>query len=136
MTSSAFEEHIQYAFEVFCKKVLKNKARNLHRKLNTQEGREITMSSLPTENIAEQSYEDEYKFSEPALLGKAIVYLDDPPLKVALASLPPKYKEVLLLFYFMGFSDKEIGDQLGVPASTVNKRRRTALRKLKEKMGK
>ena len=136
MTSSAFEEHIQYAFEVFCKKVLKNKARNLHRKLNSQEGREITMSSLPTENTAEQSYEDKYKFSEPALLGKAIVYLDDPPLKVALASLPPKYKEVLLLFYFMGFNDKEIGDQLGVPASTVNKRRRTALRKLKEKMGK
>ena len=135
MTSPEFEEHIQYAFEAFCKKLLKNRARNLHRKLNMQEGREITMSCLPTEDIIEPSYEDEYGLTEPLLFRKANIHFDDPRLRAALVSLLPKYREVLLLFYFMGYSDAEIGVQLGIPASTVSGRRRAALRKLKEKMG-
>ena len=136
MTSPEFEEHIQYAFEAFCKKLLKNRARNLHRKLNTQEGREITMSCLPAESVIEPSYEDKYGLSEPISYGKATIYLDNPQLRAALASLLPKYREVLLLSYFIEYSDAEIGVQLGIPTSTVSGRRRAALRKLKEKMGK
>ena len=136
MTSPEFEEHIQYAFEAFCKKLLKNRAQNLHRKLNTQEGREITMSCLPTDVMIEPSYEDEYGLTEPLLFGKTTIYFSDPRLRAALASLLPKYREVLLLSYFMEYSDAEIGAQLGIPTSTVSGRRRAALRKLKEKMGK
>ena len=93
------------------------------------------MSCLPTEAMIEPSYEDEYGLTEPLLFGKATIYFSDPRLRAALASLLPKYREVLLLSYFMEYSDAEIGAQLGIPTSTVSGRRRAALRKLKEKMG-
>ena len=94
------------------------------------------MSCLPTEAIIEPSYEDEYGLTEPLLFRKANIHFDDPWLRAALTSLLPKYREVLLRFYFMGYSDTEIGAQLGIPTSTISGRRRAALRKLKEKMGK
>ena len=61
--------------------------------------------------------------------------IDNPVLRDALASLLPKYREVLLLSYFMGYSDTEIAKQLGVQAKTVSSRRKNALNKLKERIG-
>ena len=61
---------VQYQFEAFCKKVLKNKARTLHKQLDRQEGREIALSALPPEAVPEPGYEDEYHLTDPVLLTK------------------------------------------------------------------
>ena len=131
------KERVQYQFEAFCKLVLKNKARTLHKQLNRQEGREIALSTLPPEAIPEPGYEDEYHFTDPVLSTKQDwqVQIDNPVLRDALASLLPKYREVILLSYFMGYSDTEIAKQLGVQAKTVSSRRKNALSKLKERIG-
>ena len=130
-------ERVQYQFEAFCKLVLKNKARTLHKQFDRQEGREIALSTLPPEAVPEPGYEDEYHFTDPVRFSKQDwqVQIDNPVLRDALASLLPKYREVILLSYFMGYSDAEIAKQLGLQAKTVSSRRKNALSKLKERIG-
>ena len=54
----------------------------------------------------------------------------------ALKLLMPKYRDPLLLSYFVGYSDAEIAKLLDVPVSTVGDRRRNAIRQLRERMEK
>lgn len=54
----------------------------------------------------------------------------------ALKLLMPKYRDSLLLSYFVGYSDAEIAKLLDVPVSTVGDRRRNAIRQLRERMEK
>ena len=130
-------KRVQYQFEAFCKKVLKNKARTLHKQLDRQDGREIALSTLPPEVIPESGYEDEYHFTNPVRFSKQDwqVQIDNPVLRYALASLLPQYREVILLSYFMGYSDTEIAKQLRVQSKTISSRRKNSLSKLKEKIG-
>ena len=56
---------------------------------------------------------------------------------VGLDSLPPKYKEVIVLHYFEELGYREISDVLRVPVGTVGvriKRGKEALKKIYEKM--
>lgn len=43
-------------------------------------------------------------------------------LKELMASMPPKFREVLVLFYYNDFSLKEISDVVGVPVNTIKTR--------------
>ena len=62
-------------------------------------------------------------------------YVSDPELEVALSQLLPKFRDVIYLYYFLGYTDKEIGIILNIHQKTVNSRRRRALNKLKERLG-
>ena len=46
-------------------------------------------------------------------------------------NLDPKYKEVIDLIYFNGFTQQEVADHLEIPLGTVKSRIRIALRELK-----
>lgn len=47
-------------------------------------------------------------------------------------NLPPKYKEVVVLYYFENLSYQEIGDILSIPITTVGVRMSRARKKLRE----
>lgn len=49
-------------------------------------------------------------------------------------SLPPKYRSVIHLYYYEGYSVKEIADILGISASAVTTRLERARRRLKEEL--
>ena len=53
----------------------------------------------------------------------------------AVMRLPPKYKDVVYLYYYDGYQTDEIGRMLGRPASTVRNQLRDARGKLKELLG-
>jgi len=50
--------------------------------------------------------------------------------QAAVLSLPPDYREVIVLRHFTGLSYEEIGDALGIPAKTVKSRLHTAKERL------
>lgn len=62
------------------------------------------------------------------------VYNSDIKLTVgeAVSNLSPELKEVVILYYYQGFTQKEISDILKIPPSTTAYRLRTAKSQLKE----
>ena len=50
----------------------------------------------------------------------------------ALAQLPEDKRDVILLSYFLGMTDREISEKLNVVHQTVSKRRLTTLKELRE----
>ena len=129
-------EHKRYSFEVFFKRVLINKARNLHKKRKQQQNQEITFSNLPVETVMAFSYEDQYDLSLSSSYvwqGERVKF-ENKALGEALRLLLPKYREILMLSYFMDCSDAEIAARLAIPISTVGARRRNAIQRLRERM--
>lgn len=53
-------------------------------------------------------------------------------LKEHVEQLEPKYREIIELFYFQGFTQKEMEAQLEIPLGTVKSRIRIALRELRK----
>ena len=55
-------------------------------------------------------------------------------LAAALLCLPEKRREVLFLWYYLGYSDEEIGKMCSISRSAVFRRRKIALRLLRKEM--
>ncbi|MCB0643726.1 MAG: sigma-70 family RNA polymerase sigma factor [Phaeodactylibacter sp.] len=53
-------------------------------------------------------------------------------LKHHVQQLDPKYREIIELFYFQGYTQKEVEDELEIPIGTVKSRIRIALRELRK----
>ena len=134
--SEQFMEHIEYAFNAFCKIVLRHEAIKAWRDLKRKEEREISLDYLMSERYFEPSAMDSYfeKQDKPTVfivLGKEVI-VDDERLATALSKLPELRREVLLLYYFVGYRDEAIGRQYGRCRSTINHRRNVALKQLRK----
>ena len=128
--SEQFMEHIEYAFNAFCKIVLRHEAVNAWRDLKRKEEREISLDYLMSERYFEPSAMDSYfeKQDKPTVflvLGKEVI-VDDERLATALSRLPELRREVLLLYYFVGYRDEAIGRLYGRCRSSINRRRNVA----------
>ena len=102
--SEQFMEHIEYAFNAFCKIVLRHEAINAWRDLKRKEEREISLDYLMSKRYFEPSAMDSYfeKQDKPTVFlvfGKEVV-VDDERLAKALSRLPQLRQEVLLLYYY------------------------------------
>ncbi len=127
--------HKQYAFEDFMKTVLRNKARNIHKKLDIQEQREAAASNYDESIFDNLMTEDSYALETMMPFRvKEQVFVVTPHIGNALSYLQPKYRDVLLLSYFAEWSDSKIARYLNLPVSTVNSRRNQALQQLKRIM--
>ena len=137
MGTEEFKAHKEHTFDAYCKRVLKNKAADLHRELTRQEQHETSLEDLLPVLENTKQYEDVYQLLRPihTNLPAGSFYVSDPELEAALSQLLPKYRDVIYLYYFLGYTDKEIGCILNIHQKTVNSRRRRALNKLKERLG-
>ena len=57
---------------------------------------------------------------------------DNERLAIALSRMPELRREVLLLYYFVGYRDEAIGKLYGRCRSTINSRRNVALKQLRK----
>lgn len=128
--------HKQHTFEVFIKTVLRNKARNLHKRLNTMEQHEATASDFETEAFSTAAYEDTYQLETPQqfIVNGQMVLVLNQQLGQAITYLHPKYRSILLLSFFAQWSDSLIAKNLHLPISTVHDRKQQALRQLKAQL--
>ncbi len=134
--SEQFMEHIEYAFNAFCKVVLRHEAINAWRDLKRKEAREVSLDYLMSERYFEPSTMDSYfkrqeKSTVFLVLGTEVV-VDDERLATALSRLPQLRLEVLLLYYFVGYRDETIGRLYGRCRSSINRRRNVALKQLRK----
>ena len=134
--SEQFMEHIEYAFNAFCKIVLRHEVINAWRDLKRKAEREISLDYLMSERYFEPSAMDSYfeKRDKPTVFlvfGKEVI-VDDERLATALSKLPKLRREVLLLYYFVGYRDEAIGRLYRRCRSTINSRRNVALKQLRK----
>ena len=134
--SGQFMEHIEYAFNAFCKIVLRHEAINAWRDLKRKEAREVSLDYLMSERYFEPSAMDSYfeRQEKPTVflvLGTEVI-VDDERLATALSRLPQLRQEVLLLYYFVGYRDEAIGRLYGRCRSSINRRRNVALKQLRK----
>lgn len=136
MKPHSHEEHIRHTFDAFCKKVLRNEARDYLDELARKRKREICFSELPVEVMEQISICDAY-FAEEKAFGvlEHTVYIDNDDLAEAIASLPIDRRDIILLSYFLDMPDGEIAKALNMVRSSVAYRRAATLKLLKELMG-
>ena len=89
---------------------------------------ELTASELEQTAVWDKHFMGEHVFE---VLGLPVVVAGD-LLADALAQLPEGKRDVILLSYFLGMTDREISEKLNIVHQTVSKRRLVTLKELRE----
>lgn len=129
----SYEQRIQNQFGAFCVKVLKNEARYIQREYTRLRDREKSLGELTASELEQTATWDKHFIDEHVfeVHGFPVVVNGD-LLADALAQLPEDKRDVILLSYFLGMTDRDISEKLNVVHQTVSKRRLTTLKELRE----
>ena len=138
MNSKQYREHIERTFNAFCKIVLYHAALGAYKKLRKKQQFEVSLDDLREFDFEPVATADEYFVRYDVstaftVRGKTVI-VENEQLAAALLRLPEKRREVLLLRYYLGYSDTEIGEMFGVCRSTIFRRRKSALRLIRKEM--
>ena len=99
MTPNTREDNVCRVFDAFCKKVLRNEARDYLDEMERRKSREIPLSELPVEAMEQlATYDSYFKDNAFHILG-CTVYVEDAELAEAIAALPKDKQEIILLFH-------------------------------------
>lgn len=136
--SEEYKEHTEYTFAAFCKVVLHNAALNAYRDFGRKQKREISLEYLISETPFEPFTTDTYfeQYDQPTIFvvrGQVIVVASK-RLAGALSKLTEQRRNVLFLYFFLGYTDAQIGKEYGRNRSTANYWKLAALKQLRKEM--
>ena len=130
------ERDKEHAFDAFCKRCLRNEARDLHRRADALRRREVPYYEIPPgDAVAAMSCRDSYFAHEHAIEVEAIgaeVDVEDDGIARAILTLDQPKRDINLHTYYHGRTDSAIGALTGMPRSTVQHHRASALRLLRD----
>lgn len=123
---------VRHQFDSICRKVLRDESRNYKKQLVRRAEKEINLSELSEAELGQLYAMDEYPSDSTYfdVLEYRVAVKDD-RLAEALAALPSKKRDVILLSYFLDMKDTEIAEKLKVVGSTIHRRRTSSLEELK-----
>lgn len=126
---------VRHQFDSFCRKVLREEARDYLRGLMRWAAHEASFSEL-TENQMERLYElDEYPSEAIHFDVQGYdVAINNEKLADALAALSDGKRDIVLLAYFLDMSDQEIAGKLNIVRRTVQYRRTSSLKEMKQRL--
>ena len=129
-------EHKQYAFDSYCKKILKCEACNGYRQISRRQKRFASLEELSEAEMAQLAVYDRYSWEYTAFpIGGAVILIEDDRLAEALLALPQEDRDIFMMHWFLNMVDREIAEYMNMARRTVNTRRQKACRLLKELMG-
>ena len=129
-------EHKQYAFDSYCKKVLKCEACNGYRQISRRQKRFASLEELSEAEMAQLAVYDRYSWEYTTFpVGGAVILIEDDRLAEALLRLSQEDREIFMMHWFLRMTDAQIARYINMPRRTVNTRRHKAYRLLKELMG-
>lgn len=128
-----YEQRVQNQFGGFCTRVLKNEANRIRNEYARQRENEKSWDDLSLDEqeqiaVADQYFQDDYVFE---VLGKQVVVTGN-LLAEAIAKLSDDKRDIILLSYFLGLSDREIGKCFNVVRQAISKRRAGILKELRK----
>jgi len=124
------KHHKSYIFDAFCKKILKNESRDWWKKYNNISKHEILFCDLTTSQMDElydiDQYFHEYVFS---VCGKEVV-VNDEDIAYAISKLSQLHRDIILLYFYLGFSERLIGEMLNLIRVNVQYHKVRSLKQL------
>lgn len=133
MTRDQYNEYLEKTFITFCRAVIHNEGINVHKQIAARAEKEIPLSSLSHSEQSKLFYEDIYRpYCKTYYVKGNPVHVYDQPLGEVLQYLSPQRRDIILLTYFLDYSDTDIARLLRISSPTVNNRKAAALKKLKE----
>lgn len=134
--SEEYKERIEYMFAAFCKVVLRNAAITAYRDFGRKQKREVSldylMSETPLEPFTADSYFEQYDKPTVFIVQGQEVIVASERLADALFRLPEQRRIVLLMYFFLGYTDEKIGNVYGRSRSTANYWKLAALKQLRK----
>lgn len=131
------EETVRHQFDSFCKKILREEARNYAKHIAWRSEHEISLSSLSEEEQNRLYVLDEYPSEQfPFRVQEHNILIHDEKLADALNKLSSEKRSIVLLAYALGMTDQRIADELGMVRYTVQRRRAQTLKELKKELEK
>lgn len=123
---------VRHQFDSLCRKVLRDESRNYKKQLARRAEKKANFSGLSEVELNQLYVMDEYPSDSTYfdVLDYQIA-VKDGRLAEALAALPSKKRDVILLSYFLDMTDTEIAEKLEVVGSTIHRRRTSSLEELK-----
>lgn len=126
------ELRIQNQFGGFCTRVLKNEANRIRKEYSKQRDSEKSWDDLSQNELEQSAVTDRYFMDEHIFEVQGIpVVVTGDILAEAIAQLPEGKRDVILLSFFLGMSDREISQRLHIVHQTVSKRRLVSLIELR-----
>lgn len=133
MTSEQFYTYQEQTFDSFMNKLIKNEGKDARKEIARRAEHEISISQLMEKEVALIAVTDTYDLGKMTFhVRNDDVTVNDVLLGQAIASLPPNRREVILLSYFLGKNDPQIGELLHLAPNTIRYRRQTTLERLKK----
>ena len=126
---------VRHQFDSFCKKVLREESRDYERQLAHILERDIAFSDLSESILSRIGVMDEYPSDHTYfdVLDYRVAVRNN-QLAKALASLPSKKRDVVLLAFFLDMNDAEIAEKFNVVRTTIQRRRTSSLAELKSRL--
>ena len=129
-------EHKQYAFDSYCKKVLKCEACNGYRQISRRQKHFASLEELFEADLAQLAVYDRYSWEYTTFpVGGAVILIEDDGLAEALLGLSQEDREIFMMHWFLRMTDAQIARYINMPRRTVNTRRHKAYRLLTERRG-
>ena len=126
---------VRHQFDSYCRKVLREEARDYVRGLARQGEREVSLSGLSEEEMARLYVLDEYPSEQFHFDVQGYdIAVKDERLADALGALSDDKRDIVLLAYFLDMTDQEIADKLNVVRRTVQYRRASSLKEMKKRL--
>lgn len=135
MTLEEFYLYHEENFDSFSKSTIKRFSAKIFNEITARAECETILSAMSFRDGQKLCTEDTYALENDGILfwvqGKQIVVHNN-VLGQALSALPPKRRDVILLFYFADKNEPQIGQLLHISTPAVNYRHGTALKHLKD----
>ena len=128
--------HKQHTFDAFCKRTIRNESANAFRQVRVQRDRFVSLSDLSDEGSEALATYDLYPWEYTSFpVDGDVILIKDDRLADALTALPQRFRDILLMYWFLEMADREIAERMNLARRTINNRRLKSYRLLKELMG-
>ena len=128
-------EHIIHSFDLFCKRVIRNKAYEIYNKNKRDIERFISFDKVCNEYLSECGELDTYPISQYHFEAFGYVFsVNDDKLGKALSALVKSKRDVILMYYFTELTLKDISCLIGYSNRTASYRHIRGLHLLREFM--
>lgn len=104
---------VRHQFDSFCRKVLREEARDYERHIAWRSDHEVSLSELSEEQERQMYVLDKYPSEQTHFHVQGYdVAIENEDLANALTVLPDDKRDIVLLAYFLDMTDQEIADML------------------------